>query len=288
MKLSTITISFLCIFLLSMLLASATTSEMGGGMGVLAENGGYISGVSGPGSNSIFLGDATFTRDIGAGEDQEFDALFANDDGTLGTVRAAWSWFSPRKPTKKPAEECYALLGFKAPDDSINVLLLQGTRPTSISPGQFTGSVTTAGDTWNHNGVVSKTFFGTVTDAPAGTKAQANDGNFVQSFTRSSGSWLAGSWLTSSGGKLTDWDVMYNTRYSYSTDPGKTGNARLRYVDLQAVALHEMGHAVGLDDIYNKADKSWDTSEVMNSYIWGYPRYSFGVGDLAGLKAKYG
>jgi hypothetical protein len=49
-----------------------------------------------------------------------------------------------------------------------------------------------------------------------------------------------------------------------------------------------MGHPIGLDDIYNKADKKWDTTEVMNSYIWGEPRYSLGLGDKAGLKAKYG
>lgn len=292
MKLSAITISVISIFLFGMMLASAT-SELSGGMDVVVNNGGSISGVARPGSTSISLADNAFTRDFNVGEDQEFDALFANDDNTLGTASATrYSWFGgffgPTTKTKDPSKS-YALLSFKAPDAPIDIQLLKSTIPAStITADQFTQSVTNAGGTWNNNGVVSKQFFGTVKDALSTTKAQANDKNFVQSFAKSSQSWIACSWLTSSSNKLTDWDVIYNTRYTFSTNPSLTQNANLRYVDLQAVALHEMGHAVGLDDIYNKPALSWDTDEVMNSYIWGKPRYTFGPGDLSGLKAKYG
>jgi hypothetical protein len=295
MKSSESIFSIIGILLLGMVVASATSSEMSGGMSVAADNGGYISGVSEPGSYSVMLGDSAFTRDINAGEEQEFDALFANDDNTFGAAKATWSLSS--RITKKDPSKCYALLTFKAPDKLMDIELLQSTRPDSISHDEFIASVKTAGSTWNL-AVKSRDFFGTVSDDTDGTPPQANDGHFVQSFGSYPGSsWLAGSWLTwnTKSKKLIDCDVIYNKAYElnnkayeYSANQELTKDASLYLVDLQAVALHEMGHAVGLDDIYNKPDKSWDTSEVMNYYILGQPRYDLGAGDKAGLKAKYG
>jgi hypothetical protein len=280
------------ILLLSILVASATTSEMPGGMNVVANNGGYLSGYSSPESYTVSLGDDSFSRAVNAGENQEFDALFANDDYSLGSVTAKYDV----PGVQGDRTTSYATLPFVAPDNPINILYIKSTLPTAIkgnyasSEQAFKARVQAAENTWNtNNGQVrqSNPFFGTLSPAPFGTSAQRNDKKFVQSFARSSGSWLAGSWLSWNSGKLTDWDVIYNTRYSYSTDQSKTQNPNLRYVDLQAVALHEMGHAIGLDDIYNKADKKWDLSEVMNAYVWGSPRYNLGVGDLTGLMEKY-
>ena len=292
MKLIAITISSISIVLLCMMLTSATTTEMSGGMYTVAENGGYISGVLKPGITCISLGDTDFVRAISADEVQGFSALFANDDNTLGTVTAARFPGSPSggSNTVKDPAKSYALLKFKAPVSPINTLLIQSsTNP--ISPDQFTAAVSNAGVTWNNNGVVARTFYGSVSDAPYGIQAQAHDHNFVQSFKSSSNSWLAATYFDSrefySTASITDADTIYNSRYAYSTDTAKTQNANLRFVDLQAVALHEMGHPIGLDDIYNKPNMAWDTSEVMNSYIWGKPLYTLGVGDKAGLKAKY-
>lgn len=295
MKTAKIVILIACISLMGMMSVSATT-KMVGGIDAVADNGGFISGTLKPGITSISLGDTDFIRGISADEVQGFSALFANDDNTLGTATARraswWPWGGSSTTVKDPAKS-YALLKFKAPVLPINWLLIQSSRPSSISSDQFTGALSTAETTWNSNGVAKRNdFYGTVSDALPGQAAQANDGKFVQSFKRSSDSWLAATYFSSadfySTGPIKDADTIYNSRWAYSTDPTVTKNANLRYVDLQAVALHEMGHPIGLDDIYNKADKKWDTSEVMNSYIWGQPRFVLGVGDKAGLVAKYG
>jgi hypothetical protein len=89
MKSSTITMFSISLFLLGMSLASATSSDIRGGMEVVANNGGAIFGVSAPTSTSLCLGESTFTRDFIDGETQEFYALFANEDNTLGTAKAA-------------------------------------------------------------------------------------------------------------------------------------------------------------------------------------------------------
>lgn len=294
MKLSAITISIVInVVLLTMMLTSATTTEMSSGMYAVAENGGYVSGNLKPEITCISLGDTDFVRAISEDEVQGFSALFANEDNTLGTVTAARFPGSPSggSATVKDPAKSYALLKFKAPVSPINTLLIQSNIPSSISSDQFTAAVSNAGTTWNNNGVVARTFYGTVNDALPGIKAQVHDHNFVQSFKYSSNSWLAATYFDSrefySTASITDADTIYNSRYSYSTDTTKTQDANLRFVDLQAVALHEMGHPIGLDDIYNKQNLAWDTSEVMNSYIWGKPRITLGVGDKAGLKAKY-
>ena len=148
-------------------------------------------------------------------------------------------------------------------------------------------------------------FFGSVSDASRTQRAQAYDGKFVHSFRKSSGGWLAANWLawtdpdkTADTGDevLLDSDVIYNTMYKWDTTvslSGSSGSSFVydplkRYVDLQTVALHELGHNVGLDDIYNKPDLWWDETEVMNDYHWGKPKLTLGEGDKNGLKAIYG
>jgi len=287
MKLSGSILSIIIILLLSTLVASATSSEMSGGMGVVANNGGALSGISTPTSTSLQLGDSIFTRDFNEGEIQGFAALFANDDNTLGTVSAV------RYSTSSPGAPAYATLDFKAPSKtSMNILLKQSTRPSTITNTQFTDSIKAAGNTWNTNGVVNRVpdvpFFGSVSDASTFQRAQANDGKFVHSFSYSSGNWLAGNWFTVINSELKDSDVIYNKRYKFSTNLGLVSDATKRYVDLQTVALHELGHNVGLDDIYNKQSLWWDESEVMNDYHWGVPKRILGAGDKNGLMAIYG
>ncbi len=50
----------------------------------------------------------------------------------------------------------------------------------------------------------------------------------------------------SSCGSAVDSDIVFNSKYEWSTS-GKNG------VDVQSIALHEMGHTIGLADLYGKA-----------------------------------
>ena len=54
--------------------------------------------------------------------------------------------------------------------------------------------------------------------------------------------------------------------------------------DLDTVALHEFGHAAGLDDLY--------TSECVDAVMYGYlapgeTRPALGPGDIAGIQVLY-
>ncbi|TFH50798.1 MAG: hypothetical protein E4G89_02710 [Methanothrix sp.] len=284
MKTSTITILITCISLLSMLLASAT-SEIRGGMEVVANNGGTISGISTPTSTSLSLGESTFTREYNSGETQEFAALFVNEDDTFGMAKAARS----SKPKLRDPANSYALLPFKAPDTLMNIKLIRTGVPSTIEFDEFVSSISAACDIWDGAGY--RAFFGTVEEASA-MPAVASDGNFVHSFKTDSGTWLAGNWLTwnPESLELYDSDVIYNTKYTFDTTGTTYDYNRknpVQIADLKAIAIHELGHNVGLDDIYNKPTLRRDMSEVMNSYEWGQPRQILGAGDQAGLAAKY-
>jgi hypothetical protein len=74
-------------------------------------------------------------------------------------------------------------------------------------------------------------------------------------------------------------DISYNSKYQWST----TGGAG---IDIETVALHELGHMLGLGDLYLKYKFSKDTRQIMHRYT-GVKR-TLGNGDLTGIGLLYG
>jgi hypothetical protein len=74
-----------------------------------------------------------------------------------------------------------------------------------------------------------------------------------------------------------DSDIVFNSNYKWTT----SGNG----IDVQSVALHEMGHTLGLGDLYGKAQFSKDTRQVMHYYT-GVKR-TLGNGDATGIWNLY-
>lgn len=84
-------------------------------------------------------------------------------------------------------------------------------------------------------------------------------------------------------------DVSYNTRYSWTTDLNTAGNNNGIIFDVQTVALHELGHTLGLGDLYTLPStdpRRGDYSQIMNSY--NDPQRWLGNGDKAGIQKLYG
>lgn len=73
-------------------------------------------------------------------------------------------------------------------------------------------------------------------------------------------------------------DISFNTRYNWKTD-GVTN------YDVQSVALHELGHTIGLGDLYGLSQFSTDTRQVMHYYT-GVKR-TLGNGDKTGVWTLY-
>lgn len=77
-----------------------------------------------------------------------------------------------------------------------------------------------------------------------------------------------------------DSDLVFNTEYGWCANDSNTG------VDVQSVALHEMGHSLGLGDLYGKPEFQHDTRQVMHYYT-GVKR-TLGNGDKTAIWNLYG
>ena len=152
-------------------------------------------------------------------------------------------------------------------------------------------SIATAAATWQH--WTSEGLFNNNVIVSSNAAADKGDGYSVHAFKLISGSAIAYARTWTSRGIVRESDVCYNTRYSWTNDWETSNNVNARgqylYADVQSIALHELGHATGLGDLYllDPASAGYsDWSQIMNSYN-GPQRY-LGAGDIAGLQAKYG
>jgi hypothetical protein len=79
------------------------------------------------------------------------------------------------------------------------------------------------------------------------------------------------------GSYIYEYDIMFDYDYFPNGQEGA--------YDLETVALHEFGHAAGLNDLYSTAC----SDQVMYGYLsLGETRTTFGNGDITGIQILYG
>jgi hypothetical protein len=92
---------------------------------------------------------------------------------------------------------------------------------------------------------------------------------------------------------ITESDTWYNLDYEWTTSLATAQTTSM--MDLQSVALHELGHCIGMGDIYSTTyggilppsdDRTKDFEQVMNLY--NGPQRTLGNGDITGARILYG
>jgi hypothetical protein len=144
------------------------------------------------------------------------------------------------------------------------------------SPSGSSSEIQSAANTWNGAGsAFSFNYAGTT------TRKCAYDGYNVISFANLGSSTIIGqSIIYISSGTILESDIQFNTQFPFSTDPAPPPSE----MDLQSIAVHELGHWLLLLDLYGEND----TDKVMYGFgSYGQVKRNLASGDQLGISWIY-
>jgi hypothetical protein len=159
--------------------------------------------------------------------------------------------------------------------------VINPTNPQGLGSTFITSAVSTSAETWDAN--TSKelmdgyTIDDTVTYGVQDYKNTISFGNYSTEGVIA----VTTVWYNPATRAIVEFDIMFDTDWTW-------GNATVdnKTMDLQNIATHELGHAIGLADVYDSA-----CSEVT---MYGYSDYgetkkrTLEIPDITGLQTLYG
>jgi hypothetical protein len=202
----------------------------------------------------------------------------------------------------------YKLTGYRwnALDPKVQLYLNPTGTPTGLTATSSQSAIAGAANTWD-DAVAGNIFAdGTtvivdskkVVDAPF-SKTPKRDGYNVNGWKKFGNSFIAlNRWWTNGvkvGGyySIIESDSWYNLDYKWTTSLATAQSTSK--LDLQSVALHELGHCIGMGDIYSSTyggslppddPRTKDLEQAMNLY--NGPQRTLGNGDITGAQILYG
>jgi len=261
------------------------------------------------GSENLMMG-MSGLRMVGDGSDiGSFDVRVLNFD-LAGAKKAAKA---PQTTQSVAAEtggsySSYKLTGYRwnVLDPKIQLYLNPTDTPTELISTCPENAISAAANTWDDavtgNIFADKTTVmvdkNMVVDAPF-TNTPKKDGYNVHGWKTFGNSFVAlNRWWTDGICKdgyysITESDTWYNLDYEWTTS--LTTAETTSKLDLQSVALHELGHCIGMGDIYSTTyggslppsdERTKDLEQVMNLY--NGPQRTLGKGDINGAQVLYG
>jgi hypothetical protein len=188
-------------------------------------------------------------------------------------------------------------------DPQIQLYYNPNNVPSGLTSTEASGAIAAAANTWD-NTVAQNLFIDTNTVKVDSSKVVDNpysstpetDGYNVNAWWALSGDTLGLSRYWYNPGSVVDGyesliesDVWYNKDKSWTTD-WNTAVSTAK-IDLQSVATHELGHSIGMGDIYypvlpSTDPRTKDYEQVMNLY--DAPQRTLGNGDRTGVQTLYG
>ena len=185
-------------------------------------------------------------------------------------------------PKARPGTtNCYKLMGVKWPSTNPFINYVINPENSGLNTNFVTSAISTSAETWDS--ATSKELFSNTYSIDSKAQYGVQDyENAIAFGDYSNGNVIAVTsvWYTRIGKQIVEFDMLFNTDFAW-------GDATVdeTKMDLQNIATHELGHSVGLADLYNAC-----TQETM----FGYSDYGETIkrdlnsGDIAGLQKIYG
>jgi hypothetical protein len=149
----------------------------------------------------------------------------------------------PAKPPKQPTT-CYKLLGVKWPTLPVKYVI-NPTNPQNLDHSTVCSAIALSAETWDLStgaglfGEYQKNY-----DARWGKQDYCNVmafGDYEQANVIA----VTSIWYTRRTKQIVEFDILFNTYYVWGDAAGDPS-----VMDLQNIATHELGHGLGLDDVY--------------------------------------
>lgn len=185
------------------------------------------------------------------------------------------------KPDKGPKQEsCYKLLGVKWKSLPVSYSI-NPANSDGLSEQFIVSAVSTSAETWD-DATSSELLNDAYTIDYSAEYGVQNYENAIVFGDYPSDSAIAVTsiWFTRRGKRIVEFDMIFNTRFTWGD-----GELNPAVMDLQNIATHELGHGVGLDDIYSTA--------CADVTMYGYSSYgdldkrTLEQSDIMGLQSMY-
>lgn len=228
---------------------------------------------------------------------QTFSLAFANAAAPEEVEKIVFVHYANNSKARPPPQETgtYKLMGIKWA--TLQVPFAVNTANSGIDEATVKSTILLAANEWDDGtyslseGITGKgtkaNLFADYTDenVPTTTKTAAYDGTnciFWGSITDSKTIAVTTVWYTRIGRQILEFDMEFNTFYTWTV----SSNGVSETMDLQNIATHELGHSVGLADLY--------TASTSKETMYGYSSYGITsardlyLGDQAGIVKLYG
>ena len=176
---------------------------------------------------------------------------------------------------------CYKLMGVKWSTIPVSYVI-NPTNPEGLSESFVTSTISTSAETWDS--ATSKELFNNAFTTDNTVSYGVYDGKnaiVFGDYPNNNVIAVTSVWYTIVGKRIVEFDIEFNTRFQW-------GDASVNplLMDLQNIATHELGHGVGMADIY--------TAKCSAVTMYGYAsngetqKRTLEAQDIKGLQLIYG